>query len=150
MGSTYSNIGPAGPSQMPGPAPDPEVHEMYREFVHNLLNSPDVLTFSQSPSTSLADGPGPNGSATHYSGQHEAREASCPRTCFAFAFKMPSNQQPGLGGYLTPTNTFGWISSACASNEIAQVVYPSTCLFNGCCQRSAMRCLLDSGTATHR
>ena len=41
MGSTYSNIGPAGTSQMPGPPPDPqlnpdpEVHEMYREFVHN-------------------------------------------------------------------------------------------------------------------
>jgi len=112
---------------------------MYREFVHNLPNSSDVLKISQSPSTSFADGPGPNGSATHCSGQHEAREAGYPRTCFAFAFKIPPNQQRGLGGYFTPTNTFGWTSSACTSNEPAQIVYPSTCLFNGCRQRSAMR-----------
>jgi len=143
MGSTYSDIGSAGPSQMPGAPPDPrlnpdpEVHEMYREFVYNLRNSPDVLTFSQSPSTSLAEGP--RESATHCPGQHEAREESCARTYFAFKFKIPSNQQPRLGGYFTPANAFGWISSACTSNEPAQVVYPSSCLFNRCCQRSAMR-----------
>ena len=50
MGPPY---GPPTPSRMqelrpdlrPNHIADAEVHEMYREFVHNLRSSPDVLTF---------------------------------------------------------------------------------------------------------
>ena len=50
MGTSHSNNGPAPPNRMSGQPPDSrhtdtEVHEMYREFVHNLRSSPDVLTF---------------------------------------------------------------------------------------------------------
>ena len=49
MGTPHYNNGPAPHNRMPGQPPDSrltdtEVHEMYREFVHNLRSSPDVLT----------------------------------------------------------------------------------------------------------
>jgi hypothetical protein len=51
MGSAYSIVSPVAPSRVQGPPPDPQlnydpdVHEMYREFVRHLRSSPGVLTF---------------------------------------------------------------------------------------------------------